>query len=325
MAAKVLVIGGAGYIGAVCAEVLRRAGHHVTIFDDLSTGHRAACHDDLIVGDIRDRAALGEALRRGGFDGVMHFAAKSLVGESVSNPLTYFDNNTAGTLSMLQCMADAGVRVLVFSSTCAIYGQPERLPLDETHPRAPITPYGVSKEMVEQILDQCRDREGFGITSLRYFNAAGAMPDGNLGESHDPETHLIPLCIHAVLGERPPLKLFGTDYPTRDGTCVRDYIHVFDLAQAHLLALERLFQGESGSGYNLGTGAGTTVREVMESVGRAMDAPVPYEAAPRREGDPTELYADNERIVRELGWDPRHPDLDTITRTAVAWARNPRY
>ena len=325
MAPRILVVGGAGYIGSICSATLLQAGYETVAFDDLSTGHREAVRGELIVGDIRDRKHMVEVLRAGRFDAVMHFAAKSLVGESVRHPLRYYDVNTGGTAALLDAMATAGVRKLVFSSTCAIYGAPQRLPLDEDHPRAPVSPYGDSKEMIERMLAQVRAHEDFGVTCLRYFNAAGAMPDGSLGESHEPETHLIPLALRAALGQRPPLDLYGTDYETRDGTCVRDYIHVLDLAEAHRLAVARLIDGDPGSAYNVGTGAGTTVREVLASVGRVLGTEVPHAVAARREGDPPELYAKADKIKNELGWQPKWTGIDDIVRTAAAWARQPAF
>jgi UDP-glucose-4-epimerase GalE len=222
-------------------------------------------------------------------------------------------------------MAATDVRCLVFSSTCAIYGNPERLPLDEDHPRAPVSPYGESKNMVETILDQCRAQENFRITTLRYFNAAGAMPDGSLGESHGPETHLIPLAMNAALGRRPPLSLFGDDYDTRDGTCIRDYIHILDLAEAHYLALQRLLEGDPGTAYNLGTGVGTTVREVLSSIHRVTGLEVPHDVTERRPGDPPALYAQSGKIREELGWEPQWCHIDDIVRTAAQWSTKPQY
>ncbi len=326
MAAKVLVVGGAGYIGSICAAVMNRdAGIQVTTFDDLSTGHAEAVTGELIRGDIRDRVQLGRVLRDGRFDAVMHFAAKSLVGESVQHPLRYFDVNVGGTATLLQAMADAGVKNLVFSGTCAVYGNPEYLPLDEDHPQNPVSPYGQSKQMVEQMIAACRDNEGFRVTSLRYFNAAGCMPDGSLGESHKTETHLIPLAIAAALGRRPPLKLFGDDYDTRDGTCIRDYIHVLDLADAHLRALQNLLDGHPGNAYNVGTGVGTTVREVLASIGQCLGSPVPHSVTERRQGDPPALFARADLIQAELGWSPKWTGIDDIVGTALRWAQGPRF
>lgn len=326
MAAKVLVVGGAGYIGSICAAIMSRtAGIEVETYDDLSTGHVEAVTGRLHRGDIRDINRLTEVLSAGRFDAVMHFAAKSLVGESVSHPLRYFDVNVGGTATLLQAMAECGVKNLVFSGTCAVYGNPEYLPLDEKHPKNPVSPYGQSKLMVEQILDGCREREGFNITSLRYFNAAGCMPDGSLGESHMTETHLIPLAIAAALGRRAPLSLFGDDYDTRDGTCVRDYIHVVDLADAHLRALQRLLAGDPGSAFNVGTGVGTTVREVLSSIERCLGTPVPHSVTDRRDGDPPELYAEATRIQQELEWTPQYTNIDDIVRTALTWSQKPRF
>ena len=325
MSPRILLVGGAGYIGSVCGRLLAESGATVFTYDNLSTGHRAAAQGPLIEGDIRDRAALTQALKDHRIDAVMHFAALAMVGESVRHPLRYFDTNVAGTVCLLQSMADAGVRRLVFSSTCAIYGPPQRLPLDEDHPHAPISPYGRSKDMVEEILTACREREGFSVTALRYFNAAGATPDGQLGESHDPESHLIPLALDAALGRRPPLSLFGTDYETRDGTCIRDYVHVLDLAQAHWLAVQRLLEGDTGTAYNLGTGQGITVREIIETIAAVTGLPVPHAEADRRPGDPPALYASSEKIRRELGWVPRYDSVEDIIRTAANWAQNRRY
>ena len=325
MPARVLLVGGAGYIGSVCGASLLADGHSVVTFDDLSTGHREAVPGDLVEGDIRDRAALRAVLRGGQFDCVMHFAARSLVGESVSHPLRYFDTNTGGTATLLSVMAEEGVRRLVFSSTCAVYGDPRYLPLDEAHPMAPVSPYGESKRMIEVMLDAARSKEGFSVTSLRYFNAAGATLDGRFGESHGVETHLIPLALGAALGTRPPLSLFGEDYDTRDGTCIRDYVHVEDLADAHLLAMSQLLDSDPGLACNLGTGQGSTVTEVLGAVARATGRAVPIVRAPRRPGDPPALFASSALAQSRLGWVPRHPSLDTIVGSAAKWSINRRY
>lgn len=325
MAARILVVGGAGYIGSTCALHLEEAGHEIVVLDDLSTGHRGAVSGTFVQADVRDRDTVRRVLKEERIDGVMHFAANSLVGESMTRPLKYYDNNVAGTLALLAAMQDTGVRSLVFSSTCAIYGNPERLPLDETHPKAPVNHYGVSKLMIEQVLDASRELEGLRCTALRYFNAAGARPDGALGESHAHETHLIPLAIAAALGARPPLQLYGEDYETRDGTCIRDYIHVLDLAEVHGRAMERLLAGDPGAAYNVGTGHGTTVREVLDSVGRALGIPVPVESAPRRAGDPPALYACADKVHRELDWTPKWTEIDDIVGTAAKWAQTPRF
>ncbi len=325
MPRRVLIIGGAGYIGSHCARHLEEAGVEVVTYDNLSTGHRAAVRSELIEGDIRDAARLGATLASGHFDAVLHFAALCLVGESQRLPIHYFDVNVGGTITLLREMKAAGVGALVFSSSCAVYGAPHYLPLDESHPKAPVSVYGQTKWMVEQILDEARRREGLGIASLRYFNAAGCHPDGTLGESHDPETHLIPLALEARLGRRGRLKLFGRDYDTRDGTCLRDYIHVLDLADAHHKALEHLWGGSEGGAWNLGTGTGTTVLEVLQGVERVTGAPVPCDDAPRRDGDAPGLYAAAERARTELGWTPKHPDIDDIIATAWQWAQHPRF
>ena len=325
MKPRIMLVGGAGYIGSVCAQVLRAAGAEVITYDNLSTGHREAVSGPLVVADVLDRITLTAALKTHRIDAVMHFAALALVGESVAHPLRYFDTNLAGTISLLQSMAAAGVKRLVFSSTCAVYGPPQQLPIDESHPHAPISPYGRSKDMVEEVLAACREREGFSITALRYFNAAGATPDGLLGESHEPESHLIPLALDASLGRRAPLALFGTDYPTRDGTCIRDYVHVLDLAQAHWLAVQRLLEGDQGTVYNLGTGTGISVREILSAIQTVPGRPVPHYEAERRPGDPPALFASSDKIRTELGWQPAWQGIEQIIETAARWSENRRY
>jgi UDP-arabinose 4-epimerase len=325
MAERVLVVGGAGYIGSHCVRALVSAGKDVVVFDDLSTGHAAAVDVPLIRGDVRDHSALRAALALSRPDAVMHFAAKALVGESVAHPVRYFDTNVGGTAALALTMLEAGVRRLVFSSTCAVYGQPERCPLDERQDKRPLSPYGQSTRMAEEVLEGARAQEGLQVAILRYFNAAGAMPDGSLGESHQPETHLIPLAIDAALGRRPPLRLFGQDYPTPDGTCVRDYVHVLDLASAHIACLQRLMDGDAGDAWNVGTGRGSSNREVLSAVERATGAAVPVIPEGRRAGDPAELWADPQRLCAELGWRPAFPDLNDIVSTAARWARSPRF
>jgi UDP-glucose-4-epimerase GalE len=325
MATRVLVVGGAGYIGSHCARALVEDGFEVVTFDDLSTGHAQAVQGPLVVGDIRDGAALRRALRAHRPDAVMHFAAKALVGESVTHPSLYFDVNVGGSAALIAAMRETGVRRLVFSSTCAVFGDPERCPLDEGQARRPLSPYGESKLMVEQIIERARAHEGLQAGVLRYFNAAGAALDGALGEAHSPETHLIPLALAAARGERPPLQLFGTDYPTRDGTCVRDYVHVLDLASAHLACLKRLLDGDAGGAWNRGTGRGTSNREVLDAVGRAVGAPVPVVEAPRRAGDPAELWADPRLAMRDLAWRPAFAGIDDIVGTAARWSAAPRF
>lgn len=325
MGERVLVVGGAGYIGSHCVRALVDAGKEVVVFDDLSTGHAEAVDVPLIPGDVRDHRAVRAALLEAAPDAVMHFAAKALVGESVAHPLRYFDTNVGGTAALAHTMLEVGVRRLVFSSTCAVYGQPERSPLDEGHPCLPLSPYGLSKRMAEQVLEAARAQEGLQVAILRYFNAAGAMPDGSLGESHQPETHLIPLAIDAALGRRPALRLFGEDYPTPDGTCVRDYVHVLDLAAAHIACLDRLMAGHAGDAWNVGTGAGSSNRAVLAAVERALGRPVPVVPEGRRAGDPAELWADPRRIQAELGWSPQRSSLDEIVQSAARWALQPRF
>jgi len=319
----VLVIGGAGYIGAHCARELREAGWKVRVFDDLSTGHRAAVSDEFLLGDLRDGEALRHAVR--GVDAVMHFAARALVPESIQRPSLYFQVNVGGTANLVEAMLAEGVRDLVFSSSCSVYGTPVSAPVNEDHPKAPESPYGLSKWMAEQVLDEARRRQGLRVACLRYFNASGAHPDGSLGESHDPETHLLPLALDAVMGRRPALKIFGRDYPTPDGTCIRDYIHVCDLASAHRLALETLSTGHTGRAWNLGTGRGTSVLEVLQSIERVTGRPVPMEDAPRRDGDPAKVWACADRATADLRWQPVYTDMDEIVETAWRWACSPRY
>ncbi len=325
MSRKVLVVGGAGYIGSHCTRELEEAGDEVVVFDDLSTGHREALRCELVVGDIRDGQALRRVMGEHTFDAVMHFAAKSLVGESVTNPLLYYDVNVRGTITLLTEMLRADIPHIVFSSTCAVYGAPEALPLKEDHPRRPVSPYGLSKRMVEEVLEAAGAQHGLHYACLRYFNAAGAHPDGTLGESHDPETHLIPLALDAILGKRGRLALFGRDYDTRDGTCLRDYIHVIDLARAHRLALDHLVAGAPGGAWNLGTGHGTTVLEVLQSLERVTGKPVPFDNAERREGDAPGLYAAAEAAMRDFGWQAEHAHIDDIARSAWHWAKNPLF
>jgi len=319
---KVLVTGGAGYIGSHAVREFRDAGHEVSILDDLSAGHRAAVPEGarLFAGDLGDRAVLRDSLR--GVDAVVHFAGVLDVGESVRQPLKYWRINVQKGVGLLAAMVEAGVRKIIFSSTCATYGVPVRVPIDETHPQEPINPYGQSKRAFEHAL---RDLAAAGVlrgVALRYFNAAGCHPDGSLGEHHDPEIHLIPLAIDAALGRRPSLTVFGDDYDTPDGTCIRDYIHVQDLAIAHVLALQALPVGEPFRFYNLGSGTGHSVREVLAAVEGVAGVKVPAVVGPRRPGDPPRLVASAEKIRRELGFRPRHPDLHDIVGSAVRWRRD---
>lgn len=315
----VLVTGGAGYIGSHAAKALRAAGYRVVIYDNLSAGHReAALGATLIEGDIGDVGAVRRALRESGASAVMHFAAWLNVGESVSNPLGYYRNNVAGTLSTLEAMAAEGCQRFVFSSTCAVYGEPVETPLSETHPTAPINAYGQSKLAVEHALPHLERAHGIRSIRLRYFNAAGADPDGELGEDHSPEVHLIPRAFEAACGGQ-PLLIMGEDYPTPDGTCLRDYVHVCDLADAHVRALARLEQGGASVTYNVGTERPSSVREVIAAVERVTGRRVERQSAPRRPGDPAVLYASARRIRDELGWVPSRPELDVIVADAWRW------
>lgn len=319
---KLLVIGGCGYIGSHMVSQLLHAGYHVVILDDLSTGFETAIEVDspkLVVGDVGDGALLNTLFSAEKFDGVLHFASLIQVGESVIEPARYYRSNVAKTLTLLEAMVEHDVGPLIFSSTAAVFGEPEYSPINEAHPQAPINPYGCSKYMVEQILEDFDRAYGLKSVSLRYFNAAGADPGGQIGERHDPETHLIPLALHAVLGVKPPLKVFGRDYPTPDGTCVRDYIHVTDLAEAHLRALEYLWAGKPTAQFNLGNGNGFSVQEVLNAVERVTGQPVPHDDAPRRDGDPANLVADSRAAKSVLGWSPQYGDLDTIVAHAWAW------
>jgi UDP-glucose-4-epimerase GalE len=317
---RILVTGGAGYIGSHTAKLLAAAGHEPVIFDDLSQGHEWAVKwGPLERGSLVDRARVREVVAGSRVEAVVHFAACALVGESMTEPAKYFETNTLGTFNLLDGMRAAGVGTLVFSSTCATYGDPVRVPIDETHPQAPVNPYGESKLMVERMLRWYGEAYGLRWMALRYFNAAGADPEGEIGEVHDPETHLIPLVIEGTLGRRPPVRVFGTDYPTPDGTAIRDYIHVVDLADAHLRAIERLGSGTPSQALNLGTGRGHTVREVIETVRAVAGRDVPFVEAPRRPGDPPALVADAARARETLGWTPRYPELRTIVEHAWRW------
>ena len=316
-----LVTGGAGYIGSHAAKALQRAGYRVVVFDNLVAGHRAAVQfGELVEGDIADTAAVRGALRRHGIFAVMHFAAFLDVGESVREPAKYYRNNVGGALSVLEAMAAESVGHFVFSSTCATYGEPIRTPIAETHPQNPINSYGESKLAVERALPHFATAHGLRHVALRYFNASGADPDGRIGEDHSPEIHLIPRAIEAATGGR-GLQVFGDDYPTPDGTCLRDYIHVTDLADAHVKALESIADGGPSSAYNLGTGHPHSVREVIETVARVTGCQVPWTLAPRRPGDPAVLYAEAHKAQSELKWTPRLGELETIVRTAWDWHR----
>jgi UDP-glucose-4-epimerase GalE len=317
---RILVTGGAGYIGSHTSKRLAAAGHESIVFDDLSQGHEWAVKwGPLERGSLADPARIAGVLAARNIDAVVHFAASALVGESMTDPAKYFRNNTVSTLNLLDAMRETGVGTIVFSSTCATFGDPVRVPIDETHPQAPVNPYGESKLMVEKMLRWYGEIHGLRWMALRYFNAAGADPDGEIGEDHDPESHLIPLVIGAAQGTRPPVKVFGTDYPTPDGTAVRDYIHVMDLADAHLRALDTLGRGTPSQALNLGTGRGHSVKEVIDTVARVGGKTVPFVDAPRRAGDPPELVAAPARAREVLGWTCQYADLDAIVRHAWAW------
>lgn len=320
MSQSILVTGGAGYVGSHACKALAGAGYRPVVYDNLSRGHREAVRwGPLVEGDIHDLARLGEALRVHQVSAVMHFAAFAYVGESVSDPELYYQNNLGGTLALLGAMRAAGVQKIVFSSTCAVYGVPETLPIRETTAKAPLNPYGDTKLAVERALNWYAAAYGMRYMALRYFNAAGADPDGEIGEDHEPETHLIPLVLRAALGRGGPIEIYGTDYPTPDGTAIRDYIHVADLADAHVRALAYLAAGGDSRALNLGTGSGSSVREVIAAVERIGGRKVPQREVARRPGDPPELVADPALARDRLGWLPRHSDLDTIIRTALAW------
>ncbi|MEO8069861.1 MAG: UDP-glucose 4-epimerase GalE [Acidobacteriota bacterium] len=324
----VLVAGGAGYVGSHTVKRLAEAGYDVVVYDDLSMGHAASVSRlaaafpgrsiTLVVGDILDTAKVRDTLKASGAEAVMHFAARLLVGESTREPIAYYRTNTTGTLSVLGAMGEVGVRRFVFSSTCATFGEPETPTIDETHRQRPINAYGETKLAIERALPHIERATGMTYVALRYFNAAGADPDGLIGEDHDPEEHLIPRAIAAARGGE-PLMVFGEDYPTPDGTCVRDYVHVCDLAEAHLLALRRLEQGGASGYFNLGSGTGMSVRQVIEMVGKVVGSPVPHGIGPRRPGDPAQLVAASARARQELKWTPRLGDLESIVTTAWKW------
>jgi UDP-arabinose 4-epimerase len=318
--AKILVTGGAGYIGSHVCKALAQRGHVPVTYDNLVNGHDWAVRwGPLEVGDIADRPALESVVARHAPEAVIHLAAYAYVGESVVDPGKYYRNNVAGSLTLLEVLRDRGVGRLIFSSTCAVYGIPEATPIEEDAQLAPINPYGASKRMIEQMLADFHVAHGLDSVSLRYFNAAGADPDAEIGEAHDPETHLIPLVLDAAQGARSHVTVYGDDYDTPDGTCIRDYIHVSDLAEAHLLALDWI-QGRTGAhAFNLGNGRGFSVQEVIDSVRRVTGRPVTAEVGPRRPGDPPRLVGSADRARRALGWTPNHDELDAIVETAWRW------
>ena len=318
--ARILITGGAGYVGSHCAKALALAGHQGVVFDSLIQGHRAFVRwGPLIVGDVRNAAALKATFSDTPFDAVLHFAALAYVGQSVSDPSVYYDVNVHGTRTLLQTMREAGVDKIVFSSTCAVYGEPANQPITERTPRAPVSPYGFSKHVCERMMDEFEVAYGMKSVRLRYFNAAGADPDGEIGEDHSPETHLIPLVLDAAAGRRHSIRVFGTDYPTADGTAVRDYVHVTDLAAAHLAALSYLLSGGTTIALNCGTGGGHSVHEVIREVEKLTCRPIRMEAAPRRSGDPPCLVADPAAAYARLGWKAKRIDLQELLRDAWNW------
>ena len=328
---RLLVIGGAGYIGSHVVKELVNQGNEVVVLDDLSMGHRQAVKGstdyaeikdkdgEFIQGDLGDRELLGQIFSSRKIDCVMHFAAFSLVGESVEKPLAYYDNNTARTTHLLMAMKEHGVNRFILSSTAAVYGEPKNIPILETDPTEPTNPYGRSKLFIEKILKDCDVAHGIKYISLRYFNAAGADEDGEIGEDHQPETHLIPLVLQVALGQRESIKIFGTDWDTPDGTCIRDYIHVTDLVEAHILAAQRLTDGGESVVYNLGCQSGYSVKQIIDIARKVTGHPIPAEEAGRRPGDPARLVASSDKIKRELGWSPHFEDPEKIIATAWKW------
>lgn len=316
---NILVIGGAGYIGSHTVRLLHQRGHRPVIFDNLSTGHREAVSQfHFIKGDLRKPADIKKALKSYRIDAVMHFSALALVGESMERPALYYENNIIGGLNLLNAMLEAGVKKIIFSSSAAVYGIPKKAPIEENHPVSPINPYGNTKLGFERILEDFRNAYGIGFTALRYFNAAGASLDASIGENHPVETHLIPRAILSAMGKLKDFCIFGTDYPTKDGTCVRDYVHVLDLAEAHILALEKLKPGK-GTVYNLGSERGFSVKEVVELTQKITGRKIKARYGRRRPGDPPVLIARSKKIKKELGWKPAYSDLKTIITTAYNW------
>jgi len=318
---KVLVIGGAGYIGSHCVRQLVAAGHSPVVLDNLVYGHREDVDPALpfYTDDLGDEAAVTRILRDEQIELVMHFAAFAYVGESVTDPLKYYFNNVVATLHLLRAMLAAGVKKFVFSSTCATYGIPEKMPITETTPQSPINPYGQSKLDIENALKALAHAHGLSFAAFRYFNAAGAAEDGSIGEKHDPETHLIPLAFDAATGRRPALQVFGNDYDTPDGTCLRDYVHVDDLSRAHIAVFPKLAEPGTALFYNLGTGTPSSVLEVIRAIEAVSGRPVPHTFAPRRAGDPPALYADSSKAKAELGWTPKFTSIEPIVETAWKW------
>ena len=325
---KILVTGGAGYIGSHTVRMLaEEVGREVVVLDNLVFGHPEALVSDgvqLVEGEVADAATVASIFESTQIDGVVHFAAYCYVGESVTDPLKYYRNNTAAPITLLETMKEHGCNKFIFSSTCATYGNPQQMPMSEAHPQNPINPYGESKLMLEKILADCEHAYGIRSVRLRYFNAAGCSRDGLIGEDHDPETHLIPIALFAARGDTGPMTVFGTDYPTPDGTCIRDYIHVLDLARAHVRALDYLEGGGESVACNLGTGKGTSVKEIIDTAEAVTGLKVPVEYGERREGDPPELVADAAYAKEVLGWEAEITDVRTIIETAWAWLQGDR-
>jgi len=320
---NILVVGGAGYIGSHMAKCLSANGYVPIVLDNLDRGSRQTTkYGPFFEGSMNDASLLQKIFSEYPVAAVMHFAAFCYVGESMKQPAKYYQNNVVNTLALLECMVEKNIGNFIFSSSCSIYGEPVETPITEDHPKKPINPYGRSKLMVEQILHDFRRAYGLESICLRYFNAAGADPDGEIGEDHDPETHLIPLVLKTALGQRPHIDIFGDDYPTPDGTCIRDYIHIEDLARAHLLALERLLTGLPGGQYNLGNATGYSVKQVIEIARSVTNKEIPARVVERRPGDPAVLISSSEKAIRDLGWKPKFPDLEAIMETAWAWHKN---
>lgn len=322
---NILVIGGAGYIGSHMVRMLAKQGYNPVVFDNLSKGHReAVANYPFELGDLGDKARLTEVFKKYGIEAVMHFAAFAEVGESVKEPSKYYHNNVAKVLDLLDALVENDIKYFVFSSTAATFGEPIRPKIDESHPQNPINPYGNTKLMVEKILADFDTAYGLKATALRYFNASGADDSGEIGESHNPETHLIPIVLQAAAAKRPSIKMFGTDYPTPDGTCVRDYVHVNDLARAHILALEKMFKDNVSERFNLGSGNGFSVAEIVKEAKRITGIDFTVEKAPRRDGDPAVLVADSAKAERILGWKPQY-NLTRIIETAWNWEQHRKY
>ena len=320
---NVLVTGGAGYIGSHCCKELHRRGFNPIAFDNLVYGYKDFVRwGDFIHGDLNNPQDLETCLKNYQIDAIIHFAAYAYVGESVTDPLKYYDNNVANTIRLLQASMAHGVKHFIFSSTCATYGIPESTPIDETHPLGPINPYGRTKKMIEDILADCDAAHGLKFNCLRYFNAAGADPEGEIGENHNPETHIIPLVLDVAAGRSKEIKIFGGDYPTPDGTCIRDYIHVTDLAAAHVLALQRLLDGADSDFFNLGQGKGFSVREVVDRAIQVTGKEIPFTIVDRRPGDPPVLVASSEKAKKDLNWQPVYNNLEEIIKTAWNWHRS---